>query len=170
MNPADHRPAIYDGVTPVSQIEQLIGGEASLSVVSRSRDERGRHAMPILIRPSSDGLRYPWVFSSSTRGNPTSCSARLEWSSSSGLGKLLRAVGKSDSVRVNHFTWRPMDPRKLAALARKNAAKSGTTSKIPKLFGKKYDTNLSDDPTDEATIKKQAENERFFAEMKKRDF
>jgi len=63
-----------------------------------------------------------------------------------------------------------MDPRKLAALARKNAAKSGTTSKIPKAFGKKYDKNLSDDPTDEATIKKQAENERFFAEMKKRDF
>jgi len=84
--------------------------------------------------------------------------------------ELLRAVGKSDSVRVNHFTWRSMDPRKLAALARKNAAKSGTTSKIPKSFGKKYDTNLSDDPTDEATIKKQAENERFFAEMKKRDF
>ncbi len=63
-----------------------------------------------------------------------------------------------------------MDPRKLAALARKNAAKSGSSSKIPKSFGKKYDANLADDPTDEATIKKLAENEKFFAEMKKRDF
>ena len=35
-----------------------------------------------------------------------------------------------------------MDPRKLAALAKKNAAKSGTTSKIPKNFGKKYDPHL----------------------------
>ena len=60
-----------------------------------------------------------------------------------------------------------MDKRKLAALAKKNAAKSGSGSAIPKRFGKKYDQNLSDDPTDEATIKKLAENERFFAEMKK---
>ena len=63
-----------------------------------------------------------------------------------------------------------MDLRKLAALAKKNAAKSGTSSSIPKRFGKKYDTNLSDDPQDEATIKKNAESDRFFAEMKKRDF
>ena len=64
-----------------------------------------------------------------------------------------------------------MDKRKLAALAKKNAAKSGSgSSGIPKRFGKKYDSNLSDDPTDEATIKKLAESERFFAEMKKRDF
>jgi hypothetical protein len=68
------------------------------------------------------------------------------------------------------YTRRFMDPRKLAALAKKNAAKSGTTSRIPKGFGKKYDSNLADDPTDEATIKKLAESERFFAEMKKRDF
>lgn len=53
---------------------------------------------------------------------------------------------------------------------KKNAAKSGGASKIPKGFGKKYDGNLSDDPTDEATIKQRAESERFFAEMKKRDF
>ena len=53
-----------------------------------------------------------------------------------------------------------MDKRKLAALAKKNAAKSGTRSSVPKGFGKKYDSNLSDDPTDEATIKKLAENER----------
>jgi len=63
-----------------------------------------------------------------------------------------------------------MDKRKLAALAKKNAAKSGSTSKIPKGFGKKYDSNLSDDPTDEATIKQRGESDRFFAEMKKRDF
>jgi hypothetical protein len=63
-----------------------------------------------------------------------------------------------------------MDPRKLAALARKNAAKSGSSSNVPKRFGKKYDGNLKDDPQDEATIKKNAESERFFAEMKKRDF
>lgn len=65
---------------------------------------------------------------------------------------------------------RNMDKRKLAALAKKNAAKSGSTSKIPKGFGKKYDGNLSDDPIDEATIKQRAESDRFFAEMKKRDF
>ncbi len=68
------------------------------------------------------------------------------------------------------FSPAHMDPRKLAALARKNAAKSGSSAKIPKTFGKKYDHNLTDDPTDEATIKKLAESERFFAEMKKRDF
>jgi hypothetical protein len=63
-----------------------------------------------------------------------------------------------------------MDPRKLAALARKNAAKSGTSSSVPKNFGKKYDKNLKDVPTDEATLKKQQESDRLFAEMKKRDF
>lgn len=63
-----------------------------------------------------------------------------------------------------------MDKRKLAALAKKNAAKSGTSSSIPKGFGKKYDKNLADDPTDEATIKQRAESDRFFAEMKKREF
>ena len=63
-----------------------------------------------------------------------------------------------------------MDPRKLAALARKNAAKSGTTSKVPKNFGKKYDPHLKDIPTDEASIKQQQERDRFFKEMKKRDF
>ena len=63
-----------------------------------------------------------------------------------------------------------MDPRKLAALAKKNAAKSGSSSSVPKRFGKKYDGTLKDDPQDEATIKKNAESDRFFAEMKKRDF
>jgi len=63
-----------------------------------------------------------------------------------------------------------MDPRKLAALARKNAAKSGTTSRIPRNFGKKYDPHLKDIPTDEASIKQQQESDRFFKEMKKRDF
>jgi hypothetical protein len=63
-----------------------------------------------------------------------------------------------------------MDKRKLAALARKNAAKSGTKSSVPKGFGRKYDPNLADDPTDEATIKERDRAERFFAEMRKRDF
>lgn len=63
-----------------------------------------------------------------------------------------------------------MDPRKLAALARKNAAKSGSGSKAPKLFGKKYNSHLADEPTDEETLKNNSENEKFFAEMKKRDF
>lgn len=63
-----------------------------------------------------------------------------------------------------------MDPRKLAALARKNAAKSATNSKIPKNFGKKYDANLQDVPKDEESLKKLEESARFFAEMKKRDF
>jgi hypothetical protein len=63
-----------------------------------------------------------------------------------------------------------MDKRKLAALAKKNAAKSGTTSKIPKGFGKKYDSNLADDPVDEAAIKEHDRAQRFFAEMRKREF
>jgi hypothetical protein len=64
-----------------------------------------------------------------------------------------------------------MDKRKLAALAKKNAAKSGSgTSKIPKGFGKKYDANLADSPVDEATLKEHDRAERFFAEMRKREF
>jgi hypothetical protein len=63
-----------------------------------------------------------------------------------------------------------MDPRKLAALAKKNAAKSGSNSSVPKNFGKKYDNTLKDVPRDEASLKKQQESDRFFAEMKKRDF
>jgi hypothetical protein len=63
-----------------------------------------------------------------------------------------------------------MDKRKLAALAKKNAAKSGTTSKVPKGFGRKYDPNLADDPVDEETIKEHDRAQRFFAEMRKREF
>ena len=63
-----------------------------------------------------------------------------------------------------------MDKRKLAALAKKNAAKSGTTSKIPKGFGKKYNSHLADDPVDEATIKENDRAQRFFSEMRKREF
>ena len=63
-----------------------------------------------------------------------------------------------------------MDPRKLAALARKNAAKAGANDKVPKNFGKKYDATLKDVPKDEASLKKQQDSDRFFAEMKKRDF
>lgn len=63
-----------------------------------------------------------------------------------------------------------MDKRKLAALARKNAAKSGTTSHVPRGFGRKYDANLADIPVDEATLKERDRAERFFAEMRKREF
>ena len=63
-----------------------------------------------------------------------------------------------------------MDKRKLAALAKKNAAKSGTTSKIPKGFGKKYDPNSADYPVDEEAIKEHDRAQRFFAEMRKREF
>ncbi|HVD61170.1 MAG TPA: hypothetical protein VNC11_09905 [Gemmatimonadaceae bacterium] len=63
-----------------------------------------------------------------------------------------------------------MDKRKLAALAKKNAAKSGSKSKIPKGFGKKYDSNQSDYPVDEETIKENDRAQRFFQEMRKREF
>jgi|SRR5687768_1395472 len=79
------------------------------------------------------------------------------------------SVRKVTPFRVP-ITGRKMDPRKLAALAKKNAAKSGTGSKVPKQFGKKYDPNLKDVPQDEASLKQQQESDRFFAEMKKRDF
>jgi hypothetical protein len=62
-----------------------------------------------------------------------------------------------------------MDDKKIAALAKKNAAKAaGSTGR--KGFGKKYDPNLKDLPTDAATLKERQEHERFFKEMRKRDF
>lgn len=62
-----------------------------------------------------------------------------------------------------------MDDKMIAALAKKNAAKAaGSTGK--KGFGKKYDPNLKDLPTDAATLKERQEHERFFKEMRKRDF
>lgn len=84
------------------------------------------------------------------------------------------AAGRDANFKIALYTQQTrkwiMDKRKLAALARKNAAKSGTTSKVPKGFGKKYDANLSDDPVDEATIKERDRADRFFAEMRKREF
>jgi hypothetical protein len=62
-----------------------------------------------------------------------------------------------------------MDDKKIAALAKKNAAKAAKSSGR-KGFGKKYDKNLSDLPTDEATLKERQEHERFFKEMRKREF
>ena len=61
------------------------------------------------------------------------------------------------------------EERKLAALAKKNAAKAAKSSGR-KGFGKKYDKNLADLPTDEATLKERQEHERFFKEMRKREF
>ena len=62
-----------------------------------------------------------------------------------------------------------MDDKKIAALAKKNAAKAAKSTG-QKGFGKKYDKNLSDLPTDEATLKERQEHERFFKEMRKREF
>ena len=62
-----------------------------------------------------------------------------------------------------------MDDKKIAALAKKNAAKAAKSSGR-KGCGKKYDKNLADLPTDEATLKERQENERFFKEMRKREF
>ena len=58
-----------------------------------------------------------------------------------------------------------MDDKKIAALAKKNAAKAAKSSGR-KGFGKKYDKNLADLPTDEATLKERQEHERFFKEMR----
>lgn len=62
-----------------------------------------------------------------------------------------------------------MDDKKIAALARKNAAKAAK-SNARKGFGKRYDKNLPDLPSDEATLKEKQEHERFFKEMRKREF
>ena len=51
----------------------------------------------------------------------------------------------------------------------KNAAKAAKSTG-QKGFGKKYDKNLKDLPTDEATLKERQEHERFFKEMRKREF
>ena len=62
-----------------------------------------------------------------------------------------------------------MDDKKIAALAKKNAAKAAKAN-VRKGFGKRYDKNLPDLPTDAETLKERQEHERFFKEMKKRDF
>jgi len=62
-----------------------------------------------------------------------------------------------------------MDDKKIAALAKKNAAKAAKSAG-KKGFGKKYDKNLADIPTDEATLKERQEQKRFFKEMRKREF
>lgn len=62
-----------------------------------------------------------------------------------------------------------IDDKKLAALAKRNAAKAAN-SQGKKGFGKKYDATLQDLPTDEAALKAIEEQNRFFKEMKKREF
>ena len=64
---------------------------------------------------------------------------------------------------------RAIDDKKIAALAKKNAAKAAKSSGRNG-FCKKYDKNLADLPTDEATLKERQEHERFFKEMRKREF
>lgn len=61
-----------------------------------------------------------------------------------------------------------MDNKQLAALVRKNMKKAGTGG--PSTFGKKYDQTKADEPTDEATLKERDRENRFFKEMKKREF
>lgn len=63
-----------------------------------------------------------------------------------------------------------MNERQIIALAKKNAAMAGKGSPGRKGFGKKYDVNLVDDPTDEATLQERERSAQFFAEMRKRDF
>ena len=85
--------------------------------------------------------------------------------------KLSQACAETTARQLSvSSTAANMDHKKLLALAKKNAAKSASSSAVPKGFGKKYDPVLADDPTDEATIKERESSRKFFAEMKKRDF
>lgn len=64
-----------------------------------------------------------------------------------------------------------MDDRKLLALARKNAAKSQSTSPALKRFGKTFDSTLPPTaPVDENAIEDAERMKRFFSEMKAREF
>ena len=94
-----------------------------------------------------------------------------------GSGKLATPYCNATNAGVTYLSarlpWtqqgRAMDDKKIAALAKKNAAKAAKSSGR-KGFGKKYDKNLTDLPTDEATLKERQEHERFFKEMRKREF
>lgn len=63
-----------------------------------------------------------------------------------------------------------MNQKQIEALARKNAKKAEQATGIRKGFGKKYDINLKDEPIDEATLKERERQQRFFKEMRERDF
>lgn len=63
-----------------------------------------------------------------------------------------------------------MDKRQLEALVRRNLKKAGSPQRPARNFGKKYSGNLADEPVDEATLKERAASERFFKEMRKREF
>ncbi len=63
-----------------------------------------------------------------------------------------------------------MDKRQLDALVKKNLARAAKGTPPRKGFGKKYDANIPDEPTDEATLKERERSEQFFEEMRKRDF
>ena len=63
-----------------------------------------------------------------------------------------------------------MNQRQIEALAKKNAAKAAQATGIRKGFGKKYDINLKDEPLDEATLKEREREQKFFKEMRKREF
>jgi hypothetical protein len=63
-----------------------------------------------------------------------------------------------------------MNQKQIEALARRNAKKAAEATSVKKGFGKKYDINLADDPVDEASLKERARQQRFFKEMRERDF
>jgi hypothetical protein len=63
-----------------------------------------------------------------------------------------------------------MDKRQLEALVRKNLARAAKGTTPTKGFGKKYDINQADEPTDEATLRERERSEHFFKEMRRRDF
>jgi hypothetical protein len=63
-----------------------------------------------------------------------------------------------------------MNQKQIEALARRNAQKAEQATSIRKGFGKKYDINLKDEPFDEATLKERQRQEKFFKEMREREF
>lgn len=63
-----------------------------------------------------------------------------------------------------------MNQKQIEALARRNAQKAAQATGIRKGFGKKYDINLKDEPIDEATLKERQRQEKFFKEMREREF
>lgn len=63
-----------------------------------------------------------------------------------------------------------MNQKQIEALARKNAKKAAEGGNVKTRFGKKFDINLKDEPTDEASLKERERQQRFFKEMRERDF
>lgn len=62
-----------------------------------------------------------------------------------------------------------MNQKQIENLAKKNAARAAKISS-KREFGKKYDSNLEDDPFEESALKERERQRNFFEEMRKRDF